>query len=887
MALDLFRAIQQISRASTTTDVQNALASAGLGGTSVEAPSEAPDGEGGKLITTAIVNRSDPFIPLGSWKLRLLGRGASGQVRVPIALKLEPGGTFRELRVEVGRIELEADPKHLQPAGLISEPHIRLQPAGGTVKLHGPGAAVVFTNPQLDFRLEPLSAGGAATPTDMPSLRFEPPHFIAPAGGIVGFACGDAMWDYSSTESPAGFPPEDQGLFLKDLGIFFTDTGPGSWWGSANLRDFYMRFDPVEISGTFEGEIGHNVVNEPQATIHVSFEDGDGRLHELDDTTDPASVPAPGGGAEVRRVHLRAVLEWDSASAHGAWTLPDGVTAEEPGRLAQELVLGWVQMPPGTHTVKVDVEDIGLSTPLKVERPVQVGLPSQPSQSELDVVFEARILDDPDFPPPQQPSNRLHVAIAPNRRLQLSATVGGGTASSLQLTLAPSSSFTADGPLSQTVSKPQGSNVFGKATWMLRPSTDHGEGAVVLSVADSAGASVLAERRLRYLIEPSPAAGSRDFDLVSYTDWRAEPGIGLALVRLRNGAAFEDLEWELGSVEMPDDLFANQAHDALFNGSAPAGEQIELVNSSGTVRPWLGEPDRLWCLTGRLPASASGPPPMVVVGAGAGASILRRQSVSDLLTRPADYVAAGEPVRFHYNLALLQPTAAQVPRNGPEDPAETAAESNAAQLRGIVALYRALYERRGSLQALTLVGGASVEGTGSHNLTLSQERAEAVRKLLREEVAMPATVRTALAEAGIDDSAIGEVRSAVSAPGFDIQALAVGESAAATTVTPADRMVIAIIDPRSVAQVGEVVRREYFLTYPQGARPPDGTPPVPQRKTQRPPFQHEWFRSARALVEMRRNHLTRLQVRLEIDTSAAPVPEEGRQTYLLDWRELP
>ena len=66
----------------------------------------------------------------------------------------------------------------------------------------------------------------------------------------------------------------------------------GTWSGMARVRDFVMRFDPMEITGTFEGELVHAVApDDPQVAVVVSFLTDSGQRVDAAEV-DP-TVPAP------------------------------------------------------------------------------------------------------------------------------------------------------------------------------------------------------------------------------------------------------------------------------------------------------------------------------------------------------------------------------------------------------------------------------------------------------------------------------------------------------------------------------------------------------------------------------------------------------------------
>jgi hypothetical protein len=217
----IFGALQQLSRATTTSEAQSILS-----GYTIESPTQTTLGDGARRIDTAITNPADDLsIPIGTWTLRLVptADSAGTGVRIPISVTVESDGTtFRSLRIEVARFELEADPDHLIAADLFVEPHTHLRPTpnGPPVAIRGPGLAIVMSGSSLDqFSLLPLGATGASSP-EFPSLLCDPPHFIV--GGtedMLGIACDEVLLDLESTDNPQvvddnlpGVGPEWRGL---------------------------------------------------------------------------------------------------------------------------------------------------------------------------------------------------------------------------------------------------------------------------------------------------------------------------------------------------------------------------------------------------------------------------------------------------------------------------------------------------------------------------------------------------------------------------------------------------------------------------------------------------------------------------------------------------
>jgi hypothetical protein len=268
--LDALQGLQQLSRVTNRNDVATALS-----GFTVAPPTETTQSDGSRRIDTAVVNPTlDPTIPLGDWKLRLVPSRGPSDVRIPISLVVESDGvTFRELRVTVARFELEADPNQLRAADLHTEPHTHLTPTRGNppVRLIGPGLVLILRGPeltQLDVEVTGAPGGSDAA---FPSARFEPPHFLI-GDTDIGVVCDEVLVDLRSDDNPSvvdarlpGVGPEWTGIHLKELGVFIGDgTQVGTWSGMAAMRDFFIGFDAVDLTGTFIAELVHYVVDSPQ-----------------------------------------------------------------------------------------------------------------------------------------------------------------------------------------------------------------------------------------------------------------------------------------------------------------------------------------------------------------------------------------------------------------------------------------------------------------------------------------------------------------------------------------------------------------------------------------------------------------------------------------------
>lgn len=118
-------------------------------------------------------------------------------------------------------------------------------------------------------------AKGSSDPR-FPSARFEPPHFLI-GGTDIGIACDEVLLDLSDEIDPdnldditgAGGDGSFKGL-LQGLGIFVGDPEEvGTWSGMARVHDFVMRFEPFEVTGTFEGELVHAVVPDMEGLLET------------------------------------------------------------------------------------------------------------------------------------------------------------------------------------------------------------------------------------------------------------------------------------------------------------------------------------------------------------------------------------------------------------------------------------------------------------------------------------------------------------------------------------------------------------------------------------------------------------------------------------------
>ena len=849
---------------------------------------------------TAFENQTDLTIPIGTWKLRLVPRPANqpGQVRVPIVLVCHTDDqSFRELRIELARFELEADPNHLIAADMFTEPHTHLKrsPGNRPVRLIGPGVTLILSGAGLsDMDIKVTGAAGGSD-DDFPSARFEPPHFIiGGTGDNLGVACDEVLLDLNRQDNPAivddklpGVDNSWRGMILQELGIFFGDgTQVGTWSGMAAMKDFFIGFDAVDLSGTFIAELVHYALeNDPQVQVAIFFQDENGQEVLQTDSGD-AAIPAPPAGRDYMRVRLEARPNWDSAGFRISWQIPAGVTVEEPIRRGS-LNLGWVRIPAGGQQRPFTVQIIDHRIPDRSEtRQVHVTEPPVAAGPQpLTIVFDG-ILENAGFAPGERPTNRLHMNLTPGQTATITARMGGGSGNvSATLTVPPGFSITA-GSATQNVARPAGSNVYPDVQWTISvpagPPAAPQHLALLLAVVDN---GITTNRRLRLTFQEAVPAANRDFELVSYTDWRADPGIGLARLQLLNGLDFGDIIWALESEPVALDLFSDPVQDALFNGAAFTTTEVPPTSlSAGTIRPYLGTDDRLWRLTGQVgadPAAAPARAPFIV-GEPHDSDLVNNPpaviaNFLGALPDPAPYQSPDgttvRTVQFHYDCDQIQPPAnpGDCATLGPEDNAVRISfpvEVNRQQALGFAALFRAIDAQRDNIEAIGLFGGASIEGTIDYNLDLAQRRAGAVREAL---VAPPAKLLTAMTNLPGSDSynitaTAASTIASLSAAG-KIEAHSFGEDGAASQILPRDRRVFAILKLKPAAATADIIHTEYFVTLP-GAPPPVEAPPTPQKKLQDHPFRHSVFRLAHVEVELLRNELVRLQIRLKLDLEA-------------------
>jgi hypothetical protein len=837
------------------------------------------------------------------------------------------------MRIELPRFELEADRNHLVPANLVPEPDIHLEPMGPTapaVRLLGPGLILILRGAELDeFDAEWNNAGGGQGP-DFPALRFEPPHFLI-GDKPFGIACDEIIIDYSTAADPpavtARVPPAVpgtfRGLLLEELGVFWGDRGPGTWSGMASLNDFIINFDPVELTGTFVGELVHHVVEpNPQVVIRVFAPGPDGRRVEVPGTADVV-LEAPSGNATVRRVRLVAVPNWDSAGFRVAWTVPEGVLVEEPTR-THEADLGWVQLPPGDHNFRVEVTDHrvkplgstippGEPDPIRQSRLIRIAERTVAAGTEppaLVLRLEATI-EDPSFGT-DPPTNRVHLNLRAGQTVTIRARASGGTgtSASVTLTLPAGLSLTGGSVATQTATRANGRVDYQVLGWQVRVDASlPAARRTAISAMVTVGAASTAGR-LRVRFEDTPADGAPDFELISYTDWRGEPGIGLARFQTFGGLPESRITWRLASQAINEADLVAAATDSFFAGGTLAGEtEIQLANSAGTVRPYLAEMDRLWRLTGSVGAGTSPQAPLVLGRerdqAGSSFSLLGSRALREQPVRAAlgatPQLAAyrlpggelAESIQFPWDRATIQP--ANSP-DGPERPPLPLTEINDRQAAGFADLFRAIDEHAGELDEVILVGQASSEGPFGHNQKLSKQRVDAVAgalsapppELLAKMSALPAPHTLAAVPAGAS--------AWLAANAGAIRRVALGEFGATDPFDPDERRVFPILKLRD-SSIAEIVREEYYLTLASPPPPGPSQVAVPPRRLRDHPFRHAIFRLVHVEAEFVRNDLVRFQIRLTLDFEAfdendLPATDDlntrdGITTLFFEWRELP
>lgn len=880
-----------------------------------------PQADGTDGYTTGLVAPpgDDLSIPIGSWTLRLVPVDAAGTARIAVRLFF-PGGSddFDRIEVDLARFELISDPRDLVPADLVTDPYVHLvpNPALGTVRLLGPGLTLVLAGAGLrDVSARFTGANGGADPR-FPSARFVPPHFLI-AGRDLGFACDEVLLDLNGDIDPenlddlTGVTSDGTftGVILQELGLFVGDPNEvGTWSGMARVRGFVMRFDPMEITGTFEGELVHAVApDDPQVAVVVSFLTDSGQRVDAAEV-DP-TVPAPKAPEVARKVRLVATPNWASVGFQVKWTLPAGVELENPERVNQP-DLGWMRLPPGAHTFKVDVTDHRVD-PVSAQRTVLVQRPPQtPGTASLNVDLLATVVE----PAGGSQAVRLYAPLVPRQPVLLTLDARGGKGDTLTAGCAVPPGWQVAEPQDQTANRVADGS-FQRLTWTLTTDVTPSEGAVTVTAV--LGAETV-ERRLRYTLRPETPDGTPELDLIALTDWRPEPGVAAAKAVARDGLAYDTPRYLLGSVPAPPDVLAADTHDELFaeTSTAFANEAaVPLANTGGLIEPHLTDAGRLYRLVADIQDVAPVQPPSLVV--------LPEQAPTrdgEDATRPAEKIAALEVAavtalfpdgrKDFYRPAGVDAGAICFAWNRPDvpvlpdpfDPVHendgvTAASLKAEQAQGFADLFRAIDETGDRIARLGLFASASTEGPPQRNLNLSNDRLASARDQLENP---RADLRAAIAElpperrvdAALIDRASQRIRGL---PESKRPTAAWGDANPTSIENPFDRRVFGVIEIAPPAATTPFKRRTYFLV----ARGAEITPTPPPRlpAPEQHPFRHSVFRSAHVELELRRNELLRFQIRLELDLERFDEndldppgqlnPSDGIMTGFLELRRNP
>jgi hypothetical protein len=918
------------------------------------------DGQQVRRIQTGFLNQNDLSIPISTWKLRLVPTpvGSPGEVRVPIELVCNQNdNSAREVRVELARFELETDPDDLIAADLLSTPNTHLRPTVSAtgqpvpVRLLGPGLTLIVRGPDLDdldFDFGGATGGAEAA---FPSARFEPPHFIIAHNGKptdIGVVCDEILLDLKHDADPQVVQdkfPEAAGSFrgfhLKELGVYIGDGSEvGTWSGMAAMKDFFIELNPGKLTGTFIGELVRYVIErDPQVQVSVFYEDEDGSEIFVTNDAD-ASIPAPPEGRDYVRVRLEARPNWDSAGFQVEWGVPPGVLLENTNRLTS-LNLNWVRVPADgqQYSFTVTVHDHRIPTQVET-RIVEVARRPLAGPTDRYIVHFDGVAENGDgFDSGSH--ERLHVALHPGQRILLTARVRGTvSAVNAQLREHPQNFFSivrsapdpgledlsAPPNLLQHIERLPDSQEFELAQWIVQVpnTTPPGNAVLILDVRDENVVQV--SRRLRVMVVDPPSDNHRNFILTSYLDWLDAPGAASARLELTNGLAFGDIEWYLDFVPTDAGLFSDEGRDDLFAASFDLADPLpyllrdrtSLSFSDGMVRPFLGERDHLWRLTGVVPpdAGAGTPRAPIVIGESVGAASLQDEVVRNFLgpLPPATpYTAANgvtvRPILFHYDCAEVQPQALDpvptpVPRcyrTGPEHSSLRLgfAATNEEQAKGFAALFRAIEEFGDEIEAIGLFGAASSEGSLNYNLTLSRDRVNAVKTALIANP-LPAALVTAMAalpgpdQYSVPADVLNRIASLNAAGGIVADAfgekyahtVVINQQTGQTSVDPNDRRVFAVLKLKPAVSDQQIIHQEYFLTLPGPTLPPQPLIPI-KGELQEHPFRHSIFRMAHVEVEVLRNRLVRLQIRLKVDLEAfnendIPSPEEVENRTLND-----
>lgn len=882
-----------------------------VAGFTLETPTSSTGADGARTTRTAVLNPVDLAIRMGAWELRLLPTpaGTDPTLRVPVELVEEADGTFRSLAVEVGRLELVADPQVLVPGTLVAEPFQHIVAVGNSaarVRLFGPGLKLRFSGADFsDFAVEVTGAEGATTPA-LPSLRFDPPHFLI-GDGVVGIACDEAVLDLRDDVSPPNVPVAPgssaaawTGLFLKELGVFINNgsqPGSGDWAGNAVLRNFFMGFDPLEISGNFRAELIHLVADvDPQVVIAITHpvEGGGSTTNSSSDV----AVPAPPAGSASQRVELVATASWDSVadaasgSLRAHWTVPATAHVEDPYRV-DRMNLGAVLLPPGSHSFSLAVHDDRLPEGQRDKLATRVinvaGVPTTGADARpLTLSADAqRTLTSGD-----SPRQRLQMGVSAGQTFQVNGVARAGSGP-VSFALVLPSGLTTTSPNPSGVAR-NGSGAA-EASWTVTAGSTAGD--FVLEVTATAG-SETARHRIRCRVEAAASPSAPEFDLSSYVDARPDAGVVQALVEVRNGVTHADITWSLEERAAPADLFTSAAHDGLFTSADTSFTPTGLLPtmSGDAVRAFLPEA-RLYRLTGSKTSAATARPPVVIssrdLRSTEGDRV--RNAASSLADTPLTPAAGGADFLFPYDATTIQPTA--IARSGPEHSSlrVTAPDICEAQQAALAALYRAVLEDPSAVVAIHVFGQASVEGDEDYNLDLADRRAAAAK------AEITGSGPLAIAAATRAGSNLTAVQAALA--GKTLSTHTFGESCSHTvyipetgrqSVDPTDRRVFFVIE-RASTTASALVRREYFLVRADAEVVPSPVRP-PTRPLQDHPFRHNCFRKATMEIELLRNRIMKLQVVLVLDLEAFNENDadprelndaDGITTFFLEYKENP
>ena len=283
-----------------------------------------------------------------------------------------------------------------------------------------------------------------------------------------------------------------------------------------------MRFEPMELTGVFEGELVHAVPpDDPQVAVEISWLTDSGQRLTVDEV-DP-TIPAPVAPATTRRVRLVAKPNWASIGFEVSWTVPDSVQVEDPNKLTSP-DLGWVVVPPGARQLH--------------DRRDRSSGRSRQGQSHGDCSIAADGSDDARI-------RRRHVCKrrgaswrgtssasvrATHTRSADDRPLGheGGTGDVLNASIALPAGWQSAEPQQRTENRPANTHdAFPRVSWVLTIGPDAPiEGSIVVSSGVGADA---VERRLRYQVLPALASGTPALDLLPYVDWRSDPGQAPAL----------------------------------------------------------------------------------------------------------------------------------------------------------------------------------------------------------------------------------------------------------------------------------------------------------------------------------------------------------------------